>query len=70
VHSELIIGPYFFDVSVIDESYLELLSHWLIPELDNVVLLSSVILQQDGAPTHYNAPVHAFLNNQFSLWTG
>jgi hypothetical protein len=70
VASELIIGPYFFDVSVTSESYLELLSHWLIPELDNVSLLNSVILQQDRSPAHYAANVHAFLNNQFPplLW--
>jgi hypothetical protein len=47
VTSELIIGPYFSDVFVTGESYLE-----LIPEPDNVALLTSVILQQDGAPTH------------------
>jgi hypothetical protein len=52
VTSELIIGPYFFDVSVTNESYLELLSHWLIPELDNVGLLNSVILHQDGPTGH------------------
>jgi hypothetical protein len=45
VSSELIIGPSFFHVSVTGESYLELLFHWLIPELDNVGLLNSVILQ-------------------------
>jgi hypothetical protein len=45
VTSELIIGPHFFDVSVICEGYLELLSHWLIPEIDNVGLLDSIILQ-------------------------
>jgi hypothetical protein len=70
VTSELITGPYFFDLSVTAESYLELLSHWLIPELDNVSLLNSVILQQDGTPAHYAANVHAFLNSEFPLWIG
>jgi hypothetical protein len=65
VTSELIIGPYFFDVSVISESYPELLFHWLIPELVNVGLLNSLILQQDRTPSHYAADVHAFLNNWF-----
>jgi hypothetical protein len=64
----VIIGPYVFDVSVTGENYLELLSHWLIPELDNFGLLSSAILQQYGAPAHYAADVHAFLNSQFLLW--
>jgi hypothetical protein len=42
VTSGLIIGPCIFDVSVTGESYLELLSHWLIPETDNVGLLNSI----------------------------
>jgi hypothetical protein len=63
VISELIIGPYFFDVFVIDESYLELLSHWLIPEFDNVGLVNSVICQQNRTPVHHAAHTCAFLNN-------
>jgi hypothetical protein len=55
---------------VTGESYLELLSQWLIPEHDNVGLLYRVILQQDWVLAHYAADVHAFLNNQFPLWTG
>jgi hypothetical protein len=47
--SELITGPCFFDVSVTRESYLKLLSRWLISELDKVGLLNNVILQRDGA---------------------
>jgi hypothetical protein len=70
VISELIIGPYYFDESVTGKSYVELLSYWLIPEHDNVGLLNSVILQQDGAPAHYAAEVRAFQSNQFPLWTG
>jgi hypothetical protein len=38
VTSELITGPYFFDVSVTGESCLELMFHWLIPEPDDVGL--------------------------------
>jgi hypothetical protein len=67
VTSELIIRPYFFDVSVTNERYLELLSHWLITELDNVGLLDSVVLQHNEAPAHYAADVHAFLTNKFPL---
>jgi hypothetical protein len=48
--SHVMMWACFFDVSVNAESYLELSSHWLIPELDNMGLLNSVILQQDGAP--------------------
>jgi hypothetical protein len=70
VTGEMIVGPYFFDVSVTGESYLELLFRCLILELDDVGLLNSVILQQDGAPAHYAADMHAFLNNLFLLWIG
>jgi hypothetical protein len=42
-----------FDVSVAGESYLKLLFHWIIPQLDNVGVLNRAILQQDGAPTCY-----------------
>jgi hypothetical protein len=70
VNSELFIGSYFFSVYVTDESCLELLSHWPITELDNVDLLNSVILQQDGVPAHYAANVRTFLNNPFPLWIG
>jgi hypothetical protein len=69
VTSELINRPYFFDVSVTGGSYC-LLFHWLIPVLDDVGLLNSIILQQDGAPAHYATDVSAFRNNQFPLWTG
>jgi hypothetical protein len=41
VTREMIIGPYFIDMSVTGQSYLELLSHWLVPELYNVRLLNS-----------------------------
>jgi hypothetical protein len=56
-------------MTVTGESCLDLLSHWLIPELDIVGLLSSVILQ-DGVPVHCAPEVRAFLNNQFPQWTG
>jgi hypothetical protein len=67
VTSELTIRLYFFDVTVTGESYLELLSHWLSPELNNASLLNNVIFQQDGAPV---SDVHAFLNSQFLLCIG
>jgi branched-subunit amino acid transport protein len=44
VTSELITEPHSFDVSVTGESCLELLSHWLIPELYNIGLLNNVVL--------------------------
>jgi hypothetical protein len=56
-------------VSVTGESYLELLSHWLIPELDYVGLLTSVGLQHDGAPAHYAADM-SFPEQPISTVTG
>jgi hypothetical protein len=70
VTNELIIGPYFFDVPVTGESYLGLMSHWLIPELDKVGLLNSVILQQDGHQPIMLLMCIFFLNNQVPLWMG
>jgi hypothetical protein len=61
---------FFFDVSVTGESCLELLSHWLIPELDNVGLLDSVILEEVRAPAHYASDMRAFQNSQSPLWIG
>jgi hypothetical protein len=58
VTNGLIIGPYFFDVPVTGEN----LSGTFVP-LANF----SLILQQDGTPTHYTANMCAFLNNQFPL---
>jgi isocitrate/isopropylmalate dehydrogenase len=64
VTSELIIGPHFFDVSVTDESYLGLLSHWLHQELEKMGLLNSV-----NFAAHYYADMRTLLNNRFPLWT-
>jgi hypothetical protein len=56
---DLIIAPYFFMFLWLVKSYLVM---WLIPQLDNVGLLNSVILSQDGAPAHYAADMCVFLN--------
>ena len=45
------------------KSYLEMLSQWLVPELDK-------ILQQDGAPVHFWTPVREWLNKIFATWIG
>jgi hypothetical protein len=58
---------HFSGISVTGVSYFDMLSQLVIPELDNVGLPNSAILQQDAAPAHYAADLHAFLNNKFSL---
>jgi hypothetical protein len=56
--------------------HISLLCLWLVKiiwsscPIDNMGLLNSVTVQQDGAPAHYAADMHAFLNNIFSLFFG
>ncbi|KAJ4426073.1 hypothetical protein ANN_26882 [Periplaneta americana] len=69
VTSEIIIGQYFFERSVTGESYLEM-SQLLIPELDRVGLLNTVVLQQDGAPGHFWTSVREWLNTSFPSCIG
>jgi hypothetical protein len=63
VTSEMITALYFFDVSVSGQSYLGLLSYWVITRTDNTGLLNHAILQQDRVPAHYAVDMHAFIHN-------
>ena len=47
-----IVGPYFFDTSVNADSYLEMISTFVIPELKRKRKYSCTIFQQDGATPH------------------
>jgi hypothetical protein len=71
VTSEFVVGPYFFPCGGVNgEKYLEMLEHWLIPELDKIGLTDKVVIQQDGAPAHYAISVRDFLSEHFSVWIG
>jgi hypothetical protein len=48
-----IFGPYFFEGSVNQHTYLTMLRDWLVPQLERMNLTGEVWFQQDGAPAHY-----------------
>jgi hypothetical protein len=55
-------GPLFFaDVTIIGHVYLDMLEHFLVPQLD----VNSVLWQQDGASLHYHRDVTRNLNQKF-----
>lgn len=69
--SEYLIGPYFFEGSVNQDSYLHMINEWLIPELTRREIFDTVILQQDGAPPHFAMSVRRRLNEVLpDRWIG
>lgn len=69
--SEHLIGPYFFDGNVNQESYANMIRNWFIPKLIELGIKDCVWLQQDGAPAHFALPVRALLNAEFpDRWIG
>ncbi|PNF14823.1 hypothetical protein B7P43_G06338 [Cryptotermes secundus] len=55
-------GPFFFcEKTVTGTSYLDMLQLWLFPQLP--VDSGDFVLQQDGAPPHWNINVRRYLNN-------
>ena len=69
-----VLGPYFFE-EIIDGGlqtctvtffdYLEMLTHYAIPELQWQNALSEVVWMQDGAPPHVGFSVKRLLSQQF-----
>ena len=47
-----VIGPYYFDGSVTGQSYCDMITDFLMPELRRLRLVRTIIFQQDGAPAH------------------
>ena len=69
--SEHLIGPYFFEGSVNQESYANMIRFWLIPKLIELGIKDYVWLQQDGAPAHFSLHVRELLNAEFpDRWIG
>ena len=70
VSIEKVYGPYFFDENTFTgTTYLQMLQNWLLPRLraDS----NDFILQQDGAPPHWNREVRRFLNHELpQRWIG
>jgi hypothetical protein len=58
-----IFGPYFFEGSVNQHTYLTMLRDWLVPQLEHMNLIGKVWFQQDGAPVHYAISVREYLSD-------
>lgn len=66
-----IIGPFFFDVHVNGETYLEMLTDFVVPELQNKGLdPADICYMHDGAPAHITNAVRTYLDENFSSWIG
>lgn len=68
-----IIGPYFFDNTVNQHTYLDMLQNFVDERLDDLPInyLARCYFQQDGCPAHYARIVVEWLNQQFGQnWIG
>lgn len=66
-----VIGPYFFPANVNQETYLDMLGNYLMPELHSMGIdPSDVWFQQDGAPPHFSCIVRHWLDENFPNWIG
>jgi hypothetical protein len=64
-------GPFLFHSSVTGQLYHDLLSDWLVPQLQKVGFKDTVVLQLDGAPPHFALHVLDYLNKTLpGWWTG
>lgn len=73
IWEDKLFGPYFFDGNVTGESYLHMLSTFLMDCLRDVPLATrrSLLFQQDGAPPHFALIVRDWLNAHFpNKWIG
>lgn len=70
VTEQSVYGPFFFEgPSITGQTYLEMLTNWLIPRL--AAEGGDYIFQQDGAPPHWSLAVRTFLNaNLPNRWIG
>lgn len=65
-------GPFFFMEKTINGGvYLDMLEHFLIPQINQDEQQVPFYFQQDGAPPHFHGEVRAFLDNRFQRrWIG
>lgn len=69
--ADQIIGPFFFDAHVNGDTYLEMLTDYVLPELHRSGFDSSQICyMHDGAPAHITADVRQSLDDNFESWIG
>jgi hypothetical protein len=63
-------GPFFFQASITVQAY-DMLSKWLVPQLQQTGIKDTVVLQLDGEPPHFALHVRDYLNETFpGLWIG
>lgn len=71
MNSRHLFGPYFFDGTVNQTTYLDMLRTWFVPQLEELGILNGVWFQQDGAPAHYAISVREYLAEVFrNRWIG
>jgi hypothetical protein len=64
-------GPFFFYGSVTGRAYHDMLSEWLVPQLQQAGFKDTVALQLGGAPPHFASHVRDYLNETFpGRWIG
>lgn len=66
-----IIGPFFFDANVSGETYVEMLTDYILPEIHRRGFDSmDICYMHDGAPAHIPSYVRQCLDDNFSSWIG
>lgn len=70
IRYDKIIGPFFFDTTVNQHRYLDMLENFFLPAMEDVNL-EEFYFQQDGCPAHSTRLVTHFLNQHFQeRWIG
>lgn len=66
-----IIGPFFFDANVSGETYEEMLTDYILPEIHRRGFDSiEICYMHDGAPAHITRDVRRCLDDNFHSWIG
>jgi hypothetical protein len=58
-------GPFFFHGSIILQAHHNMLSEWLVPQLQQAGSKDTVVLQLDRAPPHFALHMRDYLNETF-----
>lgn len=65
VSANRVYGPFFFDSTVNNENYLDMLKNYFWPKVYRTKNAKSLYFQQDGAPAHRHENVQEWLNSKF-----
>jgi hypothetical protein len=62
-------GPFIFHGFITGQAYHNMLSKWLVPQLQQAGIKDTVVLQLDGAPPHFALHLRDYLSKTFpELW--